>query len=372
MTPSESIDDQDSGAPSRLHPQVVPPVSAAPDNREFALTAPTDPWAETVRLAQQASTAVTGLLSRRRPFTQYRNPEVRHVFGVISSRIAEITRLVRISGGPAPDRAQVLMLEAILGRDVARLSVDSAWDYATELHCALLEIADDAYFYAIIQQELSSQFNRYWPRLSEYLPDELLTRYSASSPVTALPPNERRQLIERLARLFHARSDYGRLRRAKSDTKAKYIRRLIWPLSLLLVVFSAALIGMSPANQLGTAGNLLLACSGGALGSALSGFYRFRDKLSSMTEQRVFWPTVITQMFVGASAGVFAYTLTTIGFVSLLPREIDPSRAVASIGLLAFLAGFSEPFFLGVVQRLAATPDHKSDDAEPETDPQNP
>jgi hypothetical protein len=37
----------------------------------------------------------------------------------------------------------------------------------------------------------------------------------------------------------------------------------------------------------------------------------------------------------------------------------------SGLGLLAFVAGFSEPFFLGIVQRVAVVSDRPTDDATP-------
>jgi hypothetical protein len=103
---------------------------------------------------------------------------------------------------------------------------------------------------------------------------------------------------------------------------------------------------------------LLTACAG-AVGSTLSGVFKVRDQLVRLDELRGFWPAMRVQPIVGACAGL-------IVFLILDSKAIEPgaggSVTWSGRGVLAFAAGWSKPFFLGIVQRVAVVSDRQPED----------
>ncbi len=93
----------------------------------------------------------------------------------------------------------------------------------------------------------------------------------------------------------------------------------------------------------------------GALGSTLSGFYRLRDEEGSITALRSFRSAMWAQPFVGAVIRVLLWLLVKSGGVAFGVTNGGMADNIlwANLSIYCFLAGFSEPFFLGVVQRVA-------------------
>jgi hypothetical protein len=87
---------------------------------------------------------------------------------------------------------------------------------------------------------------------------------------------------------------------------------------------------------------VLLAAAAGASGAALSGMLKFRDEVKLGTQMREFLPVYLVQVVVGAVFGLFIDLVIAADWLSFAP-------SAASIGVLAFAAGFSEPFALGIV-----------------------
>jgi len=96
------------------------------------------------------------------------------------------------------------------------------------------------------------------------------------------------------------------------------------------------------------------------LGATLSGTMRIRDDLRDLDDLRSFWPAMRVQPLVGATAGLVVLLLMESGALDI---GRDDSGHWAGRALLAFAAGFSEPFFLGLVQRVAVVPDKSAVDA---------
>ena len=67
---------------------------------------------------------------------------------------------------------------------------------------------------------------------------------------------------------------------------------------------------------------------------------------------------MIVQPLVGASAGALVFLLLASRAFSV--GSLDPA-AWPSPGVLGFAAGFSEPFFLGLVDRVAGLPGQRPD-----------
>jgi hypothetical protein len=82
--------------------------------------------------------------------------------------------------------------------------------------------------------------------------------------------------------------------------------------------------------------------------------FKVRDQLTRLDELRSFGPAMRVQPLIGACAGLIMLLVLQSNAIAVTTKGSEPWRMQ---GLLAFAAGFSEPFFLGIVQRVAHVPD---------------
>jgi hypothetical protein len=110
----------------------------------------------------------------------------------------------------------------------------------------------------------------------------------------------------------------------------------------------------------------IVAAFTGGIGSVLSGFFKLRDKVVGIHDLRSFKAAMRAQPFVGATIGVVFYLLVASGIFSLGAVKSSPNDPAilpwSLLGIYCFFAGFSEPFFLGVVQRVAGAADKQGKD----------
>ena len=95
----------------------------------------------------------------------------------------------------------------------------------------------------------------------------------------------------------------------------------------------------------------VLAAVAGAVGSLMSGAARLRE-LRTITQLRLLRMGIWVQVVIGAAIGLFISLVIQSGLVGF-PGVTQSNERLAA-GVYGFVGGFSEPFFLGVVRRLAA------------------
>src|SRR2546425_86737 len=288
------------------------------------------------------------------------DPELRKALGFIQAELGETRRLLALRGGAMSLRSQAAVpeLKSLLWSDVERLSIDGAWELAGALKRLNLRLGDASYVAALLEHERrrAAQDGR-WHGWEEHFERAELERLVDVYRAGRATPAQHLQAVHRLTFLYLKRAEAGRNRRARAALKCLYLNRLA-PLLFLL------LAGLGVALHVATGGELwkpiILTASAGGLGSTLSGVFRVRDQLARLDELRGFWPTMRVQPFIGACAGLIVLLVLESKAISLGSFSPD---SWASLGLLAFAAGFSEPFFLGIVQRVAVIPDPKQERA---------
>ena len=159
-------------------------------------------------------------------------------------------------------------------------------------------------------------------------------------------PTELKDKKRDLSTLLRVRHSIYSLRRAREGTKAA---RLVW-LGPVLAALVVAFIGIADwATDEASWGEGLLVALAGAMGATVAAAFKVRDAVPRLTDLRNFWFAFPLQVPLGAAAGLFLWVVLESGIVEVGA----PGEEWAELAVLAFVAGFSEPFLLGTVERIA-------------------
>jgi len=101
--------------------------------------------------------------------------------------------------------------------------------------------------------------------------------------------------------------------------------------------------------------NVPITALAGAIGSTLAGFFKLRE-LVRITDLRFLKTGMYIQPVIGAAAALLLLVLLESGILEL-PGARDGQPSTAALATYGFIAGYSEPFFLGVVRRVAGSGD---------------
>jgi hypothetical protein len=279
------------------------------------------------------------------------DPEIRKVLGTIQTHLSETRRL--IASQSLDDAPALGELKALAEQSPSDLTIDSAWDLSGAFKRLNLRLGDEAFLASRLEFELGRAGAQWHGWNAHFDAAELRTLVKAYRARRATPA-QHAQAVDRLTFLYLMREEAGRDRRARAALKYLYLTRLA-PLLVVLLVGLGVTVNFA-SNDTILATVLLMACAG-ALGSTLSGLFKVRDHLVRLDELRGFWPAMRVQPVVGACAGVIVFLILNSQAIGL---GAGSSETWSGRGLLAFAAGFSEPFFLGIVQRVAVVPDRKA------------
>jgi hypothetical protein len=286
------------------------------------------------------------------------DPELRKALGVIQGHLSETRRLLAVAKASAPlrDTAALRELTSLVRRDVATLDIDSAWDLAGALKRLNLRFADCEFVNSRLEYEERRATARQWHGWNTHFDaDELVALLKVFAFRTATLADHARA-VDRLTFLYLQREEAGRDRRARAALKRMYLTRLT-PVMLLLLAGFALAVNVATGGHIWE--KLLLSLCAGGLGSTVSGIFKVRDQLVRLDELRSFGPAMRVQPLIGACAGLILFLVLQSHAIALGSAE---SGGWSGLGLLAFVAGFSEPFFLGIVQRVAVVSDRPADE----------
>jgi hypothetical protein len=243
-------------------------------------------------------------------------------------RIRETVPPSNLTPDPALEEATQALLERA-AEDEAWVGRENAWDMAEELRLAWWRRASDGELRCLLQKEQKDETAVTW---SMYFESAVLTKLLAETP----PDDFRDRALEHLLRLQHERVD-----RVRHDrTQQKILQFFVWKLTGVIGVLFAACVVLHLLDQ-----QAIVPIVAGALGAALSGALKIRDGNPRIRELRRSHSFIFIQALLGAIA---ALVMTWIGAERLL--AFDGANLSAFVG---FLSGFSEPFFLGTMGRLA-------------------
>ena len=291
--------------------------------------------------------------------TRRTNPELAKVLGFVHAELGEARRLLakRRTGQAHRTGAGERELRALLLEHAPIRSVDRAWEFVGALKRLNLRLGDQGYVAGLLEYESAHAHDAArWHTWDEHFPMTELRRLLGVYRAGRATPSQLALAVDRLTLLYLKRAEAGRNRRAVADLKRLYLSRLALALLALLVALGAS-ADFTSRDDLWR--SFTLAACAGALGSTLSGVLKLRDHLVRLDELRGFWPAMRVQPLVGASAGALVFMVLSTNAVSIGSLSAD---AWSSPGLLGFVAGFSEPFFLGLVDRVAVIPDRRPEE----------
>jgi len=267
----------------------------------------------------------------------------------------------------------------------ASLDRETARELPNELRCMLLELAADAKRLDYLQARLDEEQRQEQLGASTLRWSDLLDPADLSMLRDALtePDSSRTdadlggmgsRTVELLATLYQARNRAEREQRAHDrvrDARLQWVTRwlllLLLPAAALLVLaFSLATSGRQ-VEWLQEAVRIALVLMVGGLGSALSGTRRLLGMVLLRGELDRFQSAFRAQVLVGGTLGLVALMLYEVGSLPTF-QAMRRFPDVVPVVLYAFLAGFSEPFVLGVVQGMIGgrstppTPSRPSDE----------
>lgn len=292
-------------------------------------------------------------LERRRR----QNPEFAKAVAYVRKYVAQAQDLLDLDTELRPlqtanGRAR---LEELIRRDVKKLSIDAAWELANELKRELLLVGDASYVWAQLEYEAARDKKpNKWHRWSEYFAPQKLRALIAARTDGNVSEAAHVDAVRSLMKLYELRAESGLERRVRAAQKYRYLTALI---PMLLIGLTLVSTGVYESGREGIWKAIWVAASAGALGATLSGTFRVRDRLIELDDLRSFWPAMRVQPLIGATAGLVTLFVLETGAVELGAKQ---TASWAALALFTFVAGFSEPFFLGLVQRVAVIPDKQA------------
>jgi hypothetical protein len=312
--------------------------------------------------------AITGVLARVFGDYRRRNPELAKARAHVQGYVAEARNLLDLADEEAPLRTAGVRerIGELLRRDLRSLSIDSTWELANELKHELLFLGDASYVWTQLEYEAQrDKKSDKWHGWSDHLePSKLQELLAARNNNGRVDRPIQLEAVRSLMKLYEQRAEAGIERRARAAQKCRYLTTLIPILFTLLFALSAAIYAVGGS---GMWKQILLAASAGALGATLSGTFRVRDRLFELDDLRSFWPAMRIQPLIGATAGLF--TLLVLESHAIKVGDATGPTPWAAWALFTFVAGFSEPFFLGLVRRVAVVPDKDVTASSPERSP---
>jgi hypothetical protein len=272
-----------------------------------------------------------------------RDPEVRKNVEILAARVCDAIDLNRRRSLPPADplpQEVTNRLFELLCEPLKALCLETLLDTRRSVEELLIEHSD----LLLLQQRTAEEYAEEeatlltWRRFYGGERPELLNlNYCSESPSEQVQKSTK----VRLQCLVAARFSLYRPLRARRRLRIIYLR-YFGPVLLLAGLLFGLAIGFQ--HHVGVR-VVLLATAAGAAGAALSGLLKFRDEVRLGAQVREFLPFYLVQVEVGAVFGLFIDLVFAAGWLRFAP-------SAAGIGVLAFAAGFSEPFAVGIVAKM--------------------
>lgn len=234
-----------------------------------------------------------------------------------------------------------------------KMAFDSAWEVADLLELELLQLADDTELYMLLIEEQTAA-----PRYAQAHLEALIAGYAEAN--GQFKDDKSRSAARRaLEHLQQARISEYRRDRAKAKLRGIYLTTMAG----FLGIFAAGMCYFYlTASRGGETSLLLLVVFSGAAGSVLSRAVKLgKQPLHANPDAESNepplgirallsgWKVFFAQPVIGATAALILFLTLQAGLFQFGKNQ---TLGPAGMGLLGFLAGFSEPFFLGVLDKV--------------------
>lgn len=246
------------------------------------------------------------------------------------------------------------------------LEIEAAFDIEAALRASLPELAGDDYTFMCLQQErqrlargrVGSDDHIWTDHFPECELDKLLGNFDRTDRKFK-PPQAQEAAIGRLVELYRQSHHELRRNRARAAQVGQYLRTLCRVLGLLLVAVLALLgVGEAFIRPISAEGRwvefvaLGVAMLAGAVGGVLGLMFRFRDANGRirdlLSDRDVRW----VQPVMGAAMALAVVLIARSGLITI-GGSTTQGASLVPLAALGFVAGFSEPVFFGVINRLA-------------------
>jgi hypothetical protein len=287
-------------------------------------------------------------LPRWPPWRGPRDPELRKNLGRLHMALADARRLA--AEGALDTAGQRELLARIDKLEPASLNADSAGELLEAVDQQLIAAGDQTLLCSLLEAEYQRDEGEEtrlvvtWSDMYDQKPIAASRTFRAGKTVDAADLEEAQN---KLAALYRTRAMAYGLSRARTMTKAKHL--LLVP-PVLIPVLVAVVVLADRVSKGVTWREGALAAVAGALGATLSSGYALRDQLPRIGQLRAFGYLFAAQAPLGAAAGLFLWLVVASGLLSVAHSDDSLVRAA-----VAFVAGFSEPFVLSTVARIAGT-----------------
>ena len=255
--------------------------------------------------------------------------------------------------------ARAIWLDSLQNLDCLKL--EQAFDVEADLRAILPGLLGDDYTCMCLQREqqrLTSprdedDRDRRW---TDLFPETKLTKLLEKYESADKEPRVREEAIGRLVELYRQQHHDLRRSRAHAAQIGLYLKWLT-PLLIVLLLVVATLLGSVEALDRPTRtwaepvafGVAMLA---GAIGGVLGLMFRFRDTRGRirdlLADRDVRW----VQPLIGAAMALAIVLVMKSGLITIAGLTAG-GGGLAPLAALGFVAGFSEPFFFGVMDRFA-------------------
>jgi hypothetical protein len=285
----------------------------------------------------------------------------------IAGYLQSILVYLDVHNSEAGRRAESLLSLLEQLKTPSALSANNSWELADLLDSELLWFSDAASLYTLLKAQQGSasddarKRDNYFP--SDYL-QILINHYQEGRFADA----HRLEVIHFLEYFKQAQISEYRRDRAKVQLRGIYLVRMALVLGLMLLGLCVFyIISSRQPDRLSTeylGYLLLLMVSAGATGSVLSRAIKLGKQPLHISDAKDMsepplgirallsdWKIFLAQPVIGAATALVIFLIISSGLLQIGGmKELGP----AGSALIGFLTGFSEPFFIGTLDKIAA------------------